>query len=147
MLMSSLTIDTYQPKLVLDIATLTGAVLFGLGHAGAAFMTQEDETADYLRGVGRKYGEALWQLPWPELEKEVASDLADIKNLPAPSVKAGTIMGGWFLNEFVKDADCQWAHIDIAGTAWNCSALGYHTKGGSGFGVRTLVGACEQFKA
>ena len=56
-------------------------------------------------------------------------------------------MGGWFLHEFVKDKNCEWAHIDIAGTAWNCSATGYHRVGGSSFGVRTLVGACMKFEA
>ncbi|SMF13753.1 leucyl aminopeptidase family protein [Pseudobacteriovorax antillogorgiicola] len=141
-------IDSHKPNLVIDIATLTGAVLFGLGHAGAAYMTPEDKTSDLLNHVGKTFGEALWRLPlWPELEGEVQSELADIKNLPKPNVKAGTIMGGWFLHEFVKDANCQWAHVDIAGTAWNCSATGYHKAGGSAYGVRTLVGACMSFEA
>ncbi len=140
------TITNHKPDLVIDIATLTGAVLFGLGHSGAAFMTSDDNIASYIGRAGELRGESLWRLPlWPELEQEVASEIADIKNLPKPGVKAGTIMGGWFLHEFVKDHPCQWAHVDIAGTAWNCSSLGYHKTGGSGFGVRTLIAACENF--
>ncbi|NRA68854.1 MAG: peptidase M17 [Pseudobacteriovorax sp.] len=140
-------VTEHKPQLVIDIATLTGAVLFGLGHAGAAYMTAEDKTAEYLNQVGSSYGEALWRLPlWPELGEEVKSELADLKNLPKPNVKAGTIMGGWFLYDFVKDHPTQWAHVDIAGTAWNCSSTGYMTNGGSGFGVRTLIGACEKFE-
>ncbi len=140
------TIQKSKPQLVLDIATLTGAVIFGLGHAGAAFLTDKPSLAPFLNGISERYGEAAWQLPlWPELEAEVASELADIKNLPKPNVKAGTIMGAWFLREFVKDERCDWAHIDIAGTAWNCSASGYHKAGGSAFGTRLLIGAALQF--
>ncbi|MFW7377383.1 MAG: leucyl aminopeptidase family protein [Oligoflexus sp.] len=142
------TIRNFKPHLTLDVATLTGAVIFGLGHAGAAIMTAKDETADYLSQVGKSYGEPLWRLPlWPELEAEVASELSDLKNIAKPNVKAGTIMGGWFLHEFAKESDGQWAHIDIAGTAWNCCATGYHKTGGSAYGVRLLVGACERFEA
>ena len=142
------TIRQSKPQMVLDVATLTGAVIFGLGHAGAAFLTDKPHLVTYLNEVSQKTGEALWQLPlWPELEVEVASELADIKNLPKPNVKAGTIMGGWFLREFVKDERCDWAHIDIAGTAWNCSASGYHKTGGSGFGTRLLIGAALNFDA
>lgn len=141
------TMQQYKPQLVIDIATLTGAVLFGLGHTGAGFMTPDDNTADLLRQVGRSYGENLWQLPlWAELESEVKSELADLKNIAKANVKAGTIMGGWFLHEFVKDFDCQWAHVDIAGTAWSCNALGYLQSGGSAYGLRTLVGVCKDYQ-
>lgn len=141
------TIRNFNPQLTLDVATLTGAVIFGLGHAGAAVLTNRDETSDYLNQIGKNYGEPLWRLPlWPELEAELASELADLKNIAKPNVKAGTIMGGWFLHEFAKESSGQWAHIDIAGTAWNCSATGYHKTGGSAYGVRLLVGACERFE-
>jgi leucyl aminopeptidase len=140
------TINTHKPQLVLDIATLTGAVLFALGHTGAAYMTPDAEVDTLLKGVSEASGERLWPLPlWPELESETSSELADLKNIAKPNVKAGTVMGGWFLHEFVKDGNCQWAHIDIAGAAWSCNAVGYHKSGGSAFGLRTLVGACEHF--
>jgi len=141
------TIREYKPNLMLDFATLTGAVIFGLGHAGAAMFSPDESTADYLKQVAKTTGEPMWQLPmWPELEAEVGSELADLKNIAKPNVKAGTIMGAMFLNEFAKESTGTWAHIDIAGTAWSCSATGYVKNGGSAYGVRFMVGVCERFE-
>lgn len=138
-------IKEFKPDLVIDIATLTGAVLMALGCVGAAVMSNQQDTADFVTKCGNAAGEPMWQLPlWPEFEKEVKGDIADLKNIAKPSVKAGTIMGAMFIKEFVGDT--KWAHIDIAGTGWNCQALGFPTSGSSAFGLRTLVHAVQNFK-
>ncbi|MBM4251427.1 MAG: leucyl aminopeptidase [Deltaproteobacteria bacterium] len=137
-------ISEYKPELTIDIATLTGAVLMALGCVGAAVMSNDQAAAHTVIEAGATEGEPLWQLPlWPELEKETKGDVADLKNIAKPSVKGGTIMGGLFLKEFVGTS--KWVHLDIAGTGWNCQALGYPASGGSTFGLRTLVAACLKF--
>ena len=140
------TAEVYKPALMVDVATLTGAVLVSLGSSGAGLMANKQVAADYVLKVGRESGEPLWQLPlWPELVKEIKSDFADYKNIVSPSVKAGTIAAGTFLREFVGDTP--WVHIDIAGTAWNCKVSGYPTSGASGFIVKTLANSCLQFES
>ena len=140
------TAEVYKPALMIDVATLTGAVLVSLGSSGAGLMSNKQPAADYVLKVGKESGEPLWQLPlWPELVKEIKSDFADYKNIVSPSVKAGTIAAGTFLREFVGDTP--WVHIDIAGTAWNCKVSGYPTSGASGFIVKTLANSCLQFEA
>ena len=135
------TIETYSPDLIVNVATLTGACLVALGSVGAAVISKKQNVADHLLEVSRETGEPLWQLPlWDELVKEIKGDFSDYKNLTSPAVKAGTITAGAFLSEFVGDAN--WAHLDIAGTGWNCAATGYAKKGGSGYGVDLLATAC-----
>lgn len=139
-------IDRYHPELIVDIATLTGAVLHGLGSCGAAFMTEQDEVANMLQAYSSHVGEPMWRLPlWPELEKEVKSNVADLNNIAKPNVKAGTIMGGHFLREFVGETP--WAHFDIAGAAWSCQAAGYPKSGGVAFGMRTLIELGMRFES
>ncbi len=138
-------IDKYKPEFIIDIATLTGAVLMALGSVGSACMSNDQAFADFVMSSGNKSGEPLWQLPlWPEFNKEVKSEFADLKNIAGPSVKAGTIMGGAFLQEFVGEN--KWLHLDIAGTGWGCTATGFPSHGGSGFGVRTLSSACMNWE-
>lgn len=135
----------WQPALLVDVATLTGAVLMALGSFGSAIMTNQQSAANYLLNISQTTGEPLWQLPlWPELAREMRSDVADLKNIPAPSVKAGTITAAAFLREFVGDTP--WVHVDIAGTGWNCKASGFPSKGSSGFMVKTLAQACLAFE-
>ncbi len=137
-------VSQYKPALVIDIATLTGAVLMALGCVGGAMMTNDAAAGQHVLKAAEASGEPMWQLPlWPEMEKETKSDIADLKNIAKPSVKGGSIMGGMFLKDFVGDA--KWCHLDVAGTAWNCQATGYPSGGGSAFGIRTLVAACMTF--
>ncbi|MBP6218395.1 MAG: leucyl aminopeptidase family protein [Oligoflexales bacterium] len=131
----------YQPKLLIDIATLTGAVLIALGNQGAAILSNSQERVDAMLKLAREVGEPLWQLPlWPELAKEVKSEIADLKNIANSNIKAGCLIGGAFLREFVGSTD--WIHLDIAGTGWDCKALGFPGSGASGFGVRLLAASC-----
>jgi leucyl aminopeptidase len=135
----------YNPSLMVDIATLTGAVIFALGHFGSAVLTPDDKVAELVTGAANGRGEPIWRLPlWPEVPKEVKSEFADFANIPKPNVKAGTIMGGAFLREFAGDTP--WAHLDVAGAAWSCMATGFPKSGGSTYGVRTLVEICHRFE-
>lgn len=133
----------YKPSLMVDVATLTGAVLVALGKSGAGVMTNHDKAGDFVVDVARRAGEPCWILPlWPELAQEVTSEVADFKNLAASSVKGGSITAGAFLREFAGETP--WVHLDIAGTGWNAKITGVPTKGGSGFGVRTLAQICKE---
>ncbi len=135
--------ERYKPRAVIDLATLTGAVLHALGHQAAAIMGNDDALIADLIASGEETGERLWQLPlWPEHEKAIKSDVADLKNIAGPGVGAGTITGAAFLKQFV--GDMPWVHIDIAGTAWGGEDRHYVSKGPSGYGVRLLLRYLEQ---
>ena len=129
-------IATYAPDAVLDLATLTGAVIIGLGHHRTGLLANNDELADRVLAAGDRVGEPLWRLPLgPEYRKHLDSRVADLKNIGDRT--AGTITAACFLQEFV--GDIPWAHLDIAGTAWDFTEKSYIPKGPSGTGVRTLV--------
>ena len=133
----------YNPKAVIDLATLTGAVIVALGHQAAAALGNNDTLITHLQQCGEVTGERLWPLPiWPEHEKAVKSDIADLKNIASPGVGAGTITAGAFLKAFVEDYP--WCHLDIAGTSWSGEEKPYTPKGASGFGVRLLIRFLEQ---
>jgi leucyl aminopeptidase len=133
---------TYKPEMMIDIATLTGAVLIALGTVGAGLMSNDDATAQHVLKASQETGEPFWQLPmWPELEAETKGSTADLNNIAKPSVKAGTIMGAMFIKEFVGSA--KWVHLDIAGTGWNCKATGFPGSGGCAYGLRTMVQAVK----
>ena len=133
----------YKPRALIDLATLTGAVIMALGHEAAAVLGSDDELVHRLQQCGDITGERLWPLPlWPEHEKAMKSDLADLKNIASPGVGAGTITGAAFLKAFAEDQP--WCHLDIAGTSWSGEDNPYAPKGSSGFGVRLLVRFLEQ---
>jgi leucyl aminopeptidase len=121
---------------VIDLATLTGAVLVALGSTYAAVISNDDELATELAAAGDESGELVWRLPLhPEYKEMMKGTVADLSNL-ASKREAGSITAASFLEEFVDGTP--WAHIDIAGTAWDVNRA-YTGKGGSGYGVRLLV--------
>ena len=123
----------YQPACVLDIATLTGAIVVALGHTATGVMGTDDGLTEEVRAAGERAGERVWPLPlWDEYRELMKSDIADIKN--AGGRPAGSISAGWFLREFVDGFP--WAHLDIAGTAYTDREEPYRVKGPTGLGVR-----------
>ncbi len=137
--------EEYKPEFVIDVATLTGAVGIALGTVGAAILSNKQEFCDYVLKCSKKSGEPFWQLPiWPELDRELKSEIADLQNITGASVKAGTLTAAAFLRQFV--GDMTWAHLDIASTGNACRATGFATKGASGFSLRTMVSACLNWK-
>jgi leucyl aminopeptidase len=130
---------TDSPDLIVDVATLTGAQLVALGKRTAGVMANEDAVRDGIVASAGRAGEAFWPMPLPdELRAGLDSDVADLANV-SPDRAGGMLVAGLFLREFVP-AGARWAHLDIAGPAFNESeAHGYTPKGGTGAAVRTLV--------
>jgi leucyl aminopeptidase len=128
--------DRFKPKAMIDLATLTGAIVVALGHEHAGLFTPDDALAERLAAAGKAVGETLWRMPLGgAYAKHIKSDIADIKNV-GRAREAGATAGAVFLQRFVGDTP--WAHLDIAGTAWTKSDLPLVPKGATGFGVRLL---------
>ena len=129
---------------IVDIATLTGAVMIALGSTYAAVVSNDDELAAEVEQVGRETGELVWRLPLhPEYRALMNGTVADLTNA-ASKRKAGTISAAAFLEEFVGET--AWAHVDIAGTAWDVGRP-YTGNDGSGYGVRLLTALARSFSA
>jgi leucyl aminopeptidase len=121
---------------LVDIATLTGAVMIALGSTYAAVISNDDELAAAVEKVGGETGELVWRLPLhDEYKAMMKGTFADLSNA-APKREAGTISAAGFLEEFVGETP--WAHLDIAGTAWDVGRP-YTGKDASGYGVRLLT--------
>jgi leucyl aminopeptidase len=121
---------------VVDLATLTGAVIIALGSTYAGLMSNDDGLAAEIEAAGERSGEIVWRLPLhEEYEALIKGKYGDLDNAPEGR-KAGTIVGGTFLSNFVGETP--WAHLDIAGSAWELDRE-YVGKGASGYGVRLLV--------
>ena len=123
----------YNPAAVVDIATLTGAIVVALGHTAAGLMGTDEELVDEIRSAGDLADERVWPLPlWEDYRDLMKSDIADVKN--SGGRPAGSISAGWFLREFVDGFP--WAHLDIAGTAYSDRDDAARVKGPTGMGVR-----------
>lgn len=122
----------FNPDVVIDIATLTGACVVALGAHASGLMSNDDELADDLLASGQRTGDRVWRLPvWSEYQKQIDSPFADMANVGGRA--AGTITAACFLSRFTEDY--RWAHIDIAGTAWTSGK----SKGSTGRPVPLLL--------
>ncbi len=126
----------YRPAALIDLATLTGACVVALGTFASGVMGNDDGLVRALKRAGEVCGERVWELPlWDEYGELMKSDIADLKNAGGPA--AGTISAGWFLKQFAGKS--KWAHLDIAGTAWEEKGRPYLPKGATGVGVRLII--------
>lgn len=137
----------YDPKIVVDVATLTGAALVALGTQANAFMTNKDSLIPALQELGEESGDYLWPFPaWEEYEDMIKGNFADVCNIPANgnSRYGGVIAGGMFLREFAKDLSCPWVHIDMA-PRMTANSNEFLAKGAVGAPVRLLLGIIEEY--
>jgi len=125
----------FKPKFMIDLATLTGAIMVALGTEYAGLFSNNDELAERLATVGQATGERVWRMPLgPEYDKQIDSQFADMKNTGGRH--GGSITAAQFLQRFVDDTP--WAHLDIAGTAMGAPKSEINQSWGSGYGVRLL---------
>jgi leucyl aminopeptidase len=135
--------ETFKPEAVIDLATLTGACVVALGHHATGMMGTDDALMSRLKTAGEKTYERVWQLPlYDEYEKQIKSDVADVKNTGGRW--GGAITAALFLKKFI--GNYKWVHLDIAGTAILDEDLPYSPKGGSGVGVRLLIEFFKHWK-
>lgn len=128
--------DRFKPKFMINLATLTGAIIIALGKQRAGLFSNNDELAGRIAAAGEIEGERVWRLPiGDEYESHIKSDIADMKNV-GKGREAGSISAAQFLERYVNGTP--WAHIDIAGTTWTNEELDLARKGATGFGVRLL---------
>jgi len=126
----------FKPKFVIDLATLTGAIMVALGNDHAGLFSNDDRLSERITAAGRAEGEPVWRLPLGDgYDKLIKSKIADMKNIGGPY--AGSIAAAQFLQRFVDKTP--WAHLDIAGVAWQDGEQKSLAPGwGTGWGVRVL---------
>lgn len=131
--------ERFTPKYMIDLATLTGAIIVGLGHEYAGMFSNDDELVTRLTQAGETTGEKLWRLPLAKegesYDKELESQIADVKNIGGGRA-GGSITAAQFLQRFVNGTP--WAHLDVAGTVWATKETDLSPKGATGYGVRLL---------
>ncbi len=126
----------YKPEVMIDLATLTGAIIVSLGHEYGGLFSNDDGLADQLLAAGKTSGDPLWRCPMgPAYDKMIDSPIADMKNV-GPR-EGGSITAAQFIKRFINDG-VKWAHLDIAGTVWTSKAGTVWDKGATGYGVRLL---------
>ena len=131
----------YKPSAIVDLATLTGAILISLGHEWAGLFSNNEELAAELTKAGNESGDKLWRMPLGEpFDRLIDSPIADMKNV-GPR-EGGSITAAQFIQRFIENG-LKWAHIDMAGKAWSDKPSSTYEKGATGFGVRLL----DQFVA
>jgi leucyl aminopeptidase len=127
---------TAKPKVMIDLATLTGAMVISLGHEYGGMFANDDDLAGQLLAAGRTSSDHLWRMPLGEAyDRMIDSHIADMKNV-GPR-EGGSITAAQFLQRFVEGG-VKWAHLDIAGMAWSDKPKPTYDKGATGFGVRLL---------
>jgi leucyl aminopeptidase len=125
----------FKPRLIVDLATLTGAIIAALSEHYAGLFSNDDDLADKLTAAGAAVGERLWRFPMgDEYDKELKSLIADMKNIGGP--RGGSITAAQFLKRFIQDTP--WAHLDIAGVVWNEKGTPLAAPGATSYGVRLL---------
>ena len=128
--------EIFKPKIMIDLATLTGSIIAALGYHNAGLFSNNDKLADQLSKAGMEVGERVWRLPLDKYyDGLINSNIADIKNVGKEG--AGSITAAQFLKRFVQKG-CAWAHIDIAGVNWLDNGNKLSPKGATGYGVRLL---------
>ena len=128
--------QTFRPKTIIDLATLTGAMIVSLGNEYGGLFSNDDGLADKLLAAGTATGDKLWRFPLSDTyNKLIDSPIADMKNVGPRG--AGSITAAQFIQRFV-DEGVQWAHLDIAGMVWSDKAAATYDKGATGYGVKLL---------
>ncbi|GHT93257.1 putative cytosol aminopeptidase [Alphaproteobacteria bacterium] len=130
--------NRFSPEIMIDLATLTGAIIVALGHEFAGLFSNDDELAEKIKASADSTGEKVWRMPLTDhFDKGINSDIADMQNIAKPSVRGGSITAAHFLKRFVNDV--KWAHIDIAGVeVTSDDDVFICSKGATGFGVHLL---------
>ncbi len=128
--------ERFKPKFVIDLATLTGAIIVSLGNERAGLFSNDDELSDQITAAGEATGDLVWRMPLGEAYDElIKSDAADMQNIGGRW--GGSITAAQLLQRFIKEGT-PWAHLDIAGVAWSKKSKQTTPKGGTGWGVRLL---------
>ena len=131
--------ENYKPRAIVDLATLTGAIIIALGHDHAGLFCNDDKMSEQLTAAGKAVGEGVWRMPLApqgeSYDKLIDCDAADMKNVGNRS--GGSITAAQFLQRFIQKGT-PWAHLDIAGVTWSSKEKPTVPKGGTGFGVRLL---------